>query len=626
VRTTTDDPLDILSVRYACETGSAGEPVIVANMKVSNLAVVPPASNWRMNFTANAPGAGLSPTGDYSFALSDRGDQFFVQANSDNPAAPTFTFGTAVRNSDGSLTYTSRGNADCGKLDTANNTITIKVSTAKLNSFASKGAIVNGSVLAGLRGQAFTSQANGKRDLARGGTEFVVGSCGAAGAGCSAAQPSPTPTPSPSPSPSPSPTASPVAVFQFNSSSYPIQEGVTAVAVTVLRTGLTTSTASVDVLSADGTAKQKGDYTFVIAHLVFAPNETQKTVQALISDDSYTEGTESATLLLQNPGNGTLGTPSAANLQILDNAPESTGNPIDISRTFVGQHYHDFLYRQSDSSGEDFWTNVIEQCAPADTECRRVKRVAVSSAFFLSIEFKQTGYLLIRAHKAAFVNNKGTPRYDTFLRDLREISEGVIVGQGNWQAQLDANKQAYLQDFVSRSEFTSKPSFAPGVAAGTYVDALFANSGVTPTTAERDAAISAYGSGDTAGRANALKSVIESGSVFNKLYNDSFVLMQYFGYLRRNPDAAPDTDFTGYDFWLAKLNGVSQPGEDMRDDTQAQHRVERAEMVRAFIESTEYRERFGGRSSGNQFAEPDDGRLAQFVKKMMRLALLGGTV
>jgi hypothetical protein len=345
-------------------------------------------------------------------------------------------------------------------------------------------------------------------------------------------------------------------------------------------------------------------------------------VQVLISDDNYSEGPESANLFLQHPDNGRLGSPSAANLQIVDNSPEAIGNPIDISRTFVGQHYHDFLYRQSDIPGEDFWTNQIEQCG-ADSECRRARRVAVSGAFFLSIEFRATGYLVIRAHKAGFGNNKGTPRYNIFLRDQREIGDGVIVGQGNWQAQLDANKQAYLQDFVTRPEFTSQASFAQGVAAATYVDALFANSGATPTSAERSTAISAYGSGDNAGRTAALKSVIESGSVFNKLYNDSFVLMQYFGYLRRNPDESPDANFNGYDFWLAKLNGVSQTGEDMRDDIQAQHRTERAEMIRAFIESPEYRERFGGSPTGNQFAEPDDGTVARVIKTVMRFAWFG---
>jgi hypothetical protein len=393
--------------------------------------------------------------------------------------------------------------------------------------------------------------------------------------------------------------------------------------VTVLRTGVMTTTASVDVMSADATAKQKGDYTLLIAHLVFGPNESQKTVQALISDDSYAEGPESATLLLQNPSsNSTLGTPSAATLQILDNSPEATSNPIDISRTYAGQHYHDFLYRQSDTSGEDFWTNQIEQCG-ADAQCRQAKRVSVSAAFFLSIEFRATGLIVISAHKAGFGNAKSTPRYAVFLRDQHEIGDGVIVGQGNWQAQLDANKQAFLQDFVSRPEFTSQASFAQGVPAATYVDALFANSGATPTAAERNAAISAYGGGDTSGRAAALKSIIESGSVFNKLYNDSFVLMQYFGYLRRNPDDAPDQNFSGYDFWLAKLNGVSQPNEDMRNDAQAQQRSERAEMIRAFIESTEYRRRFGDSPTGNQFAEPETGSVVKIVKTIVRFAFFG---
>ena len=414
-------------------------------------------------------------------------------------------------------------------------------------------------------------------------------------------------------------------MFQFSAAVYGAQEACTAINVTVVRGGVTNTSATVDVISADATARQKGDYTFVIAHLVFAANETQKTFQALISDDGYAEGTESATLLLQNPVNGTLGTPNAATLQIIDNTPETTGNPIDVSRTFAGQQYHDFLYREADPSGLDFWTNNIESCG-ANAQCRQVRRVDTSTAFFLSIEFKETGFLVIRAHKAAFGSDKTVPRYNVFLRDQREVGEGIIVGQGNWQGQLATNKQNYLNDFVSRAEFTSKPSFAPGVSASTYVDALFANSGVTPTAAERNAAISAYGSGDAAGRAAALKSVIESGSVFNAAFNPAFVLMEYFGYLRRNPDDAPDGNFAGYDFWLTKLNQFSQPGEDMRDDNQAFLRAQRAEMVRAFIESFEYRERFFGRSSGNQFAPPDEGRIARvsrFVKAMVRFTLFG---
>lgn len=392
----------------------------------------------------------------------------------------------------------------------------------------------------------------------------------------------------------------------------------------IVRTGNSSGRVTVDLSSNDATGRQKGDYTIVVGQIVFEAGQTQKDVPLLISEDSYSEGSESFTILLSNPSGGaTLGVTATATVQIIDDASEPSTNAIDVSRTFAGQHYHDFLYREGDLPGLDFWTNNIESCG-ADAQCRQVRRVDTSTAFFLSIEFKETGFFVIRAQKAAFGNDKTVPRYNVFLRDQREIGEGIIVGQGNWQAQLAVNKQNYLNDFVTRTEFTAKPSFAQGVPAATYVDALFANSGVTPTTAERNAAISAYGSGDTAGRTAALKSVIESGSVFNAAFNPAFVLMEYFGYLRRNPDDAPDGNFSGYDFWLAKLNQFSLPGEDMRDDAQAFNRAQRAEMVRAFIESFEYRERFGGRPSGNQFAPPEDGVVARFMKAVLRLTIFGG--
>src|SRR2546421_8603833 len=355
--------------------------------------------------------------------------------------------------------------------------------------------------------------------------------------------------------------------------------------------------ASVEIASEDNTAKQKGDYALVAGRLAFAAGETEKTFQVLVNEDNYAEGPEFATLVLEHPEGGTVGAPGTATLQITDDANEGPTNPVDDSRAFVCQHYHDFLYRQSDQSGEDFWTQAVESCG-ASASCRQSKRVDASAAFFLSIEFKETGYLVIRARKAAFGNLKSNPRYELFLRDQREVGEGVIVGQAGFQQKLETNKQNYLADFVSRAEFVAQ--FPQGQPAAVYVDKLFANAGATPTSSERNAAITAYGAGDTAGRAAALRSVVESGSVFNRLYNDAFVLMQYYGYLRRNPDDAPDNNFNGYDFWLSKLNSVSLPGEDMRDDSQALARVRRAEMVRAFIESFEYRQRFGGAPTGNQ--------------------------
>jgi hypothetical protein len=164
----TDSPFDILSVRYGCARDSVTQGYqLVTTMAVSSLSPIPAAMNWRMNFTANAPGG-----------VSDRGDQFWVKANSDNPAALAYTYGTAVRNSDGSLTYTSRGTADFGAVDTVAKTITIKIALSRLNQYVTHGpAIGPGSVLYGLRGSTFTDGANGARDLTRGGTSYLF-TCG----------------------------------------------------------------------------------------------------------------------------------------------------------------------------------------------------------------------------------------------------------------------------------------------------------------------------------------------------------------------------------------------------------------------------------------------------------------
>jgi hypothetical protein len=121
-------------------------------MKVSDLSTVPPVSNWRMSFAANAPDSVLSPTKDYTFGVSDRGDQFYVRASTD-PTETSFSYGTAVRESTGSVTYTEAGPADKGVIDSASNTVTVSISLAKLNQLIPSGhsPIGAGSILVGLR-------------------------------------------------------------------------------------------------------------------------------------------------------------------------------------------------------------------------------------------------------------------------------------------------------------------------------------------------------------------------------------------------------------------------------------------------------------------------------------------
>ena len=381
------------------------------------------------------------------------------------------------------------------------------------------------------------------------------------------------------------------SVVAFSAGSYSAQEDMTFKTVTVMRTGDVSGPATVDYATANISASQRTDYTAAVGTLRFATGESSKTIDLLISEDIKPEGTETFTITLSNgTGQALLGTPSTATISIIDDPIETGPNPIDFNDIFVGQHYHDLLARQSDNPGQVFWENQISSCG-SNQICIDDRRTNVSAAFFLSIEFQQSGYFVIRAHKAGFGNAKSNPRYLTFLRDQRRIGEGLIVGNTGWEALLNANRQAFLEEFVSRPEFVL--NFPQGLAASTYVNALFANEGVIPTVSERQAAIAAYDTGNTLGRAAALKSVIESDSVFSAQYNSAFVLMQYFGYLRRDADDAPDGNFNGYDFWLNKMNQFSVPGENVRDDNVALNRVKRADMVKAFIVAGEYRGRFG---------------------------------
>src|SRR5439155_27043805 len=147
---------------------------------------------------------------------------------------------------------------------------------------------------------------------------------------------------------------------------------------------------------------------------------------------------------------------------------------------------------------------------------------------------------------------------------------------------LENNKQAFALDFVQRSRFTS--AFPTSITPSQFVDQLFLNAGVTPSATDRQAAINEFGSAtntsDAAARARALRDVAENSTLSGAEFNRAFVLMQFFGYLRRNPNDPQDTDYTGYEFWLNKLN-------------QFNGNFVAAEMVKAFITSSEYRQRFG---------------------------------
>jgi hypothetical protein len=112
---------------------------------------------------------------------------------------------------------------------------------------------------------------------------------------------------------------------------------------------------------------------------------------------------------------------------------------LEDSYFFVTQHYQDFLNRWPDANGLFFWVANIESCG-ADIACREVKRIDTSAAFFLSIEFQQTGYLVHRFYKASFGRR---PLFAEFLPDTQAIGNGVVVNSPGWEQRLESNKQSF---------------------------------------------------------------------------------------------------------------------------------------------------------------------------------------
>jgi hypothetical protein len=301
-------------------------------------------------------------------------------------------------------------------------------------------------------------------------------------------------------------------------------------------------------------------------------------------------------MTLSNPtGGATLGPFVGTAVRIADDVTEPPANVIDDARNFVRQHYHDFLNREGDQSGVDFWTGQMTNCGSSDL---LVCRVNVSGAFFLSIEFQQTGYLVERMYKTGYGDATGTSqiggshqifvpvvRANEFLTDTQRIGRGVVVNQLGWETVLENNKQAYALEFVQTPRFVS--AYPTTMTSAAFVSALNQNAGNVLSPAEFTTALNSFGpppaggsSNNVTARAQVLRQIAEDTDLYNAEFNRAFVLTEYIGYLRRNPNDTPDSDYSGYDFWLNKLN-------ENHGDYIA------AEMVKAFISSGEYRQRFG---------------------------------
>jgi Calx-beta domain/Domain of unknown function (DUF4214) len=359
---------------------------------------------------------------------------------------------------------------------------------------------------------------------------------------------------------------------QFNSTSASVNESAGFLNVTVSRIGDTSRPALVLASTSDtaglqsctianGKASERCDYGTVAGRLQFGIGETTKTFTIPIVDDALVEGDETLTVNLSAVVGVNLGTPSAATITIVDNdATQGTQNPIDGVTPFITQQYIDFLGRLPDPIGLENWTMTLAPCPNGgfgEFDHPECDRVHVSAGFFLSEEFRGRGYFAYKFYEVGFDRR---PAYAEFVPDM------ALVG-GAQSPQLEIiSKQVYTIAFVERQEFKDRYD---ALSNSAYVDALETNAEVVLTN---KAALVAALDGNQKTRAQVLREIVELQSVTDKFFIRAFVAMQYFGYLRRDPDA------TGYDNWVTTLTA---------DPSNFRH------MIFGFIYSDEYRHRFG---------------------------------
>jgi hypothetical protein len=282
-------------------------------------------------------------------------------------------------------------------------------------------------------------------------------------------------------------------------------------------------------------------------------------------------------------------------------------NPIDEASFFVAQHYRDFLNREPDAPGLAHWTSEITECSdpakrgPGESleACTERKRANTSAAFFLSPEFQNTGSFVLRVYwgtlgKLTSAQCPGVPqnlpghcrpKYADYIADMTTVAQGIVVNNALDPVVINANKRAFVDQFVTRAEF--KTAYPDAMTNQAFVDKLFFTTGITPTADERNALINGL-TGGTETRSSVVFKVVDGTNTitdgalvfqtsygkafYDQEFDTAFVFMQYIAYLRRNPDQE------GYDFWLAKLKRYGNWVD--------------AQLVLAFIISPEYRTRF----------------------------------
>jgi hypothetical protein len=391
--------------------------------------------------------------------------------------------------------------------------------------------------------------------------------------------------------------------LQFRFATFTVSENdaTKGATITVERTGDTSGTVTVEYATIDdpasvpcdptitqsggvpfprGAAYARCDYSTSIDTLTFEARDTQKTFTIPLINDVHVEGSETLRLELRNPQGASLGTQSSATLTITDDdTTASSTNPINQSPFFVRQQYLDFLSREPDEGGFNAWLNALNTCPQnifnGPNQPSGCDRIFVSGeGFFRSVEFQLKGIYVFLYYKASFgsPNNPNyVPQYEQFVPDIRRVT-------GQTSEEVFAKRLKFSTDWVARTEFVN---IYASTSNTEFVNRLLANLGISLTNPDpdsgvtRDSLIASLNNG-TKQRAEVLRLIVESREANAVQNNRAFVAIQYYGYLRRTPEAG------GYQAWLNVLN-----------DTTLSPQIRTRTMINGFLNSGEYRLRFG---------------------------------
>lgn len=236
-------------------------------------------------------------------------------------------------------------------------------------------------------------------------------------------------------------------------------------------------------------------------------------------------------------------------------------NPIDENNFFVRQHYLDFLDREPEADGFNYWTNILNGCG-TDFNCLNSVRVEISSRFFIELEFQRTGYFVMRMYQASY---GVPPTYAEFIADRRQVQNSA------------ASQKLFAAAWVQRSRFLSK--YPATLTPAQFVTQLYNAARITDPAAQTAAEQGLINKTKT--RADVVWELAERADFQAREYNPAFVRMMYFGYLRREVETA------GFNYWMNVLTNLSP--NNYRS------------MICGFVNAGEYQLRFN--STRGKFTE-----------------------